>query len=724
MKNLLLEFLKDILGEAPNPKIASSRGGPRKTKSKSTEPQTTTPDKKPADAKFPGSFGKWYRDAALTQYVGKMDKGRWIDAKQEQEPKSQQPNSRDGNIQPERPQQTGKPTTTTQQPTIKQPTESNTRSLETFIRTGSVLDASGKPSRPPGNDFSRYSEAVSSLLAQQVAQERQQLAPDQEISTEELVRRLVKLDCGSELLTDDVTQDLPSKKSPLYAEFEQLEKNGVFDGCETKYSREQNFARFLTAKIARTKGLRMTDAVSELQNSGIMPSGDVQIDSFSGDYQSLTNMKSMLTSMPEDAKIFTETGEELSREEAMEFIGGFGTSDFPADTALIARDSSGNLVLIGFSDKQDLRAIINNTSVSAELTRNEEVIDGMLSAGKIDRKQAIEAKRAIQESGRSFAAVEDKIAEVSKSPVLAVIDIFDRSNATTGKRERASIDAEVADLIEGLKDSAPSKGGPTDRYFKKRISQPFLKAAKLAKENARKGKKNNKRDEREYLEWLRKAGWDETSDPTEEQMVHAWALRCRAYADGEIKDANNEPKPLPIKDQTLLLNCGVVDEVELYEELGQLRSQCLEVLTNLREELDRTKVGGVGLGTFLDAVTAWKALHLDMREYKGALTVVAGETVVDFLSIEDCLQGISSSTDFAKSLQITPAYMRSRDVVDREGNPIVTGQKVEVFSVNQRGQKIRIGVKSLRSKMGIAGKIQITWNYHPDMQKCLEKHTR
>jgi hypothetical protein len=75
MNDLLLEFLSNILDEAPVKKPGASKKNPTKSPVK---PDTTV--QKPANAKYPGKFGRWYSDAQLTKYVGKVKAGKWIDA--------------------------------------------------------------------------------------------------------------------------------------------------------------------------------------------------------------------------------------------------------------------------------------------------------------------------------------------------------------------------------------------------------------------------------------------------------------------------------------------------------------------------------------------------------------------------------------------------------------------------------------------------------------------
>jgi hypothetical protein len=65
MKELLLEFLSTILSEK---KVTNAAGI-----------TLDIPDTKPPEAKF-SSGGKWYSDEGLTDYVGRMYKGKWVQA--------------------------------------------------------------------------------------------------------------------------------------------------------------------------------------------------------------------------------------------------------------------------------------------------------------------------------------------------------------------------------------------------------------------------------------------------------------------------------------------------------------------------------------------------------------------------------------------------------------------------------------------------------------------
>jgi hypothetical protein len=68
MKELLLEFLKNILNEARPPKMAAKK---------------TPGVNEPPPGLFHKSYGNYYKDQNFTQYAGKMSKGKWIPAEKD-----------------------------------------------------------------------------------------------------------------------------------------------------------------------------------------------------------------------------------------------------------------------------------------------------------------------------------------------------------------------------------------------------------------------------------------------------------------------------------------------------------------------------------------------------------------------------------------------------------------------------------------------------------------
>lgn len=123
------------------------------------------------------------------------------------------------------------------------------------------------------------------------------------------------------------------------------------------------------------------------------------------------------------------------------------------------------------------------------------------------------------------------------------------------------------------------------------------------------------------------------------------------------------------------------------------------------------------LGSLLDSYSLWKALHLDTSEYEGALSMAASDVIVGAEEVIHCLGGVTSAKEFAKSLQV-----EVRRVTDKSG--YTTGQNVEIFAISPTGEKINIGVRSIRSKQGILGKLDTTYQYHKDFQNCLDTESR
>lgn len=547
----------------------------------------------------------------------------------------------------------------------------NTNSLVQQIRSGFVS---------PGNEFSRYSESVSIVTAKYVIDHPT-------ASDEDVMAQIVKMDCGSKTMNSEVgVQSIPKK---LRARYKALQESGVFKTCTdengnvVELSESQNRARFMTMIVAQKKAERMRKAIQRRN----LPA--VSVDSFSGDQTSRQQLRARIESLPESAKIYSETGEELDRSEVLKQIGGFGTSRFPADTAMLGQDASGNVIFIGFSDKKDLKAIINNSSISVETERARNTLQELLQQGKVTQEQHDDAVRVLEEGQQEFDSCQDELQDVVVAPARSLVRVL-----------RSGDKKQIYKLIRTAKTAS---GGSDPAKYWKRVSA-FQSAA---------GKKPTPAREKEYLRWLRKAGWDGKSKVSDEVAMRAWALKSAHILENPETEGD-----LPKADQELLYR--LQDEKtrkKTVERVGAIKRRAIDALAATRERLDEIKIGGdngIGFGTFMDGVHAWQALHLNMGEFKGSLVMVAEDNVVDYEAIEDCLGGISERSDFLRQLKIDV-----RDVTSRE-HGIVTGTSVEVYSVGKEGQPVSVGVRSMRSKDGILGKLQTTWTFHPDFRDCLE----
>jgi hypothetical protein len=532
----------------------------------------------------------------------------------------------------------------------------NSTELAQQVRNGIVA---------PGNDFSRYSEAVSVFVSKYIVDN-----PD--ASDEQIMTALTTLDCNSKTLTSKVTATIPRRFS---AQYKTLKASGAFSsGCGTEYSEAQNRARFMTMVVAKAKATRMANAIQRTGLSG------VNVDAFSGDQGSLSALKRIIEDT--SGKFYSETGKELTKEEVSKYISGFGTSKFPADTALVGRDAAGNLILIGFSDKKDLNAIINNSTVTKEMDRTKSTLDSLLADRKITETQHRQLTSDIDELSRQYEDAEQELKDVTSSPATKLVEISETDSTTLNK------------LINKAK--TLSSGKNPQKYWDERIGK-FQRAAE---------KKATTSNEQEHLQWLRKAGWDGKSKVSDEQAMTAFAYKCQ---DILMKGEEDLPKD----DQEILFRLGVVDPKEMVAKVGEIRKRALDILSQTRTTLDQVQVSGLPLGTLMDGIRAWKGLHLDMGEFNGALSMVAEDNVVDYESIENCLGGLSSLQDFASNLSIT-----TRDIKSKEYG-ITTGASVEVFSVTPSGERVNVGVRNIRSKDGILGRLQTTWTYHPQFQECL-----
>jgi hypothetical protein len=559
-----------------------------------------------------------------------------------------------------------------------QPEELNAASLADKVREGIIA---------PGNDFSKYQEAVSIFIAKYIVDN-----PD--ASDQDIMERIVLLDCGSKLLTKDVKSTLPKKYT---AEFNELKQTGVFSTCAKDYKDDQHKARFATMIFAKKK--------AELMISGIEKAKLVspRIDSFSGDQDSLSSLATLVKTST--GKIYSPEGNELKKDEVIESISGFGTSKFPADTALIAIDKFGNMVFIGYSDKKDLNAIINNSTVSSEINSHIRVLDSLLNREIMDQERYDKLAGELYTLDKEYNNIESELKVATLDPANELVNI---SNNTP---------EQLTELVSRAK--RLSGGKTPDKYLKK-LTDAISKAY-------------NNKSSKVFKLWeplLQQAGWDGTTMPTEEQMLAAFAFKSFDVLNNEdsggwnMYPVSRGENTLTKEAQELLFRLMVPDgspqKKEFVEKIGVIRDRSLQILAQAREELNEVTVGledgsSIKLGTYLDAIQAWRALHLDMGEYEGSLVMAAEDIIVGAADLIRCLRGADSYEDFAKTLDISTKRIKDKSY------GTVTGQNVEIFSINPEGKKVKVGTRSIRSKDGILGKLQTTYNYHPEFQNCLRQ---
>jgi hypothetical protein len=104
-----------------------------------------------------------------------------------------------------------------------------------------------------------------------------------------------------------------------------------------------------------------------------------------------------------------------------------------------------------------------------------------------------------------------------------------------------------------------------------------------------------------------------------------------------------------------------------------------------------------------------------MSKYDGSLVMAAEDIIVGASDLIRCMKGVNTYEEFSKTLDIS-----TKRITDRSYGT-VTGQNVEIFAISPEGKRIKIGTRSIRSKNGILGKLQTTYNYHKDFQQCLRE---
>jgi len=546
------------------------------------------------------------------------------------------------------------------------PAGTNARSLEDSVAEGMVA---------PGNDFSRYQEALSVLAAQY-------LLDNPDASDEDVMRHIVSIDCGSQTLTGGVTASLPKE---MLGGFKEMNSSGVFDECDKEYSDSQNKARYLTMMMAKRKVQKTQRAE---QSAGL--SGEITRDSYSGDASSLQAMKARVGA--HEGPIYGDDGIEIPKEKVLEWLDGFGTSKYPADTAIISTDESGKLILQSFSDKKELNAIINNSTVLKELDEEIKFLeDHCKKTGQDCTKQLKQLTKIRQE----YEKAEERLKQITDYPADTIIDA-----CNSGDRKN------IQKKMKQTKERSKSKGRNSEKYWRPTVGKYQQNDVSRSKPSA---------SAQQKIKFLTQAdpNWKPGQKVSEEHAFCAFAHEAKYLMRDDSESSLSAP-------QQKVLMGAIENEERFAEAVEQVREQSLKQLQLARKTLDsiESPVSGVGMGLYLDALRARHALHFDMNEFGGSLSMVAGNGVYDHKDFEKCLMGMTNEEEFVTGFGISEKRIKGKAGSIQAGR--TTGSSIEVFSLTKDKKKINIGSRSIRSKDGLLGRLQTTFNYHPDFQKCLK----
>jgi hypothetical protein len=428
----------------------------------------------------------------------------------------------------------------------------------------------------------------------------------------------------------------------------------------------------IATRAAQSKNNHITEKivnVNGLENAKATP--------FFGDKNGLKAQENMINSTKGKVMLGNT---EVSKEEAVKIIRSGGGGANPSDTAIFVTDEkTGDTYMTFYSDKDNVNAIVAQSSLRAEGQVKKEQIQKLAENGKLTKEQAEKVESIINESVKEHERLEAELDNVTAGPAKHLL-----------KQDPSKL----ADIAK-----TASAGREPDKYWKKAVTNQLL------------SKKPNKAMLAELPE-------GHSNPPTDAEMTTAF-----------VKYANNPESTLTKDQQRLISDMNkATDGPKIGGNIGEIRKKTIESDMNMLNKLNDTTIKlddgtEVGMGNYLEAESVVEKLHLNMMfggkgvySDSDAFYQESGGVKVDKDTLSKCMP-FSNKNNMISNFEVG----EEREVTKR-GSDVITGGSKIVYAVTKEGERIAIGEKKQRSKQGDLGKLSTVYNYSPEIQKCFKKN--
>jgi hypothetical protein len=428
----------------------------------------------------------------------------------------------------------------------------------------------------------------------------------------------------------------------------------------------------IATRAAQSKNNHITEKISNangLKNPKATP--------FFGDKNGLKAQENMINSTKGRVMLGNT---EVSKEEAVKIIKSGGGGANPSDTAIFVTDeTTGDTYMTFYSDKDNVNAIVAQSSLRAEGKVKKEQIRKLAESGKLTKEQAAKMESIIDDSVKEHERLEAEL-----------------DNVTTGPAKHLSNQnpEELADIAK-----TTSAGREPDKYWKKAVTNQLL------------GKKPNKA-------MLSELPDGHSNPPTDAEMMTAF-----------VKYANNPDSTLTKDQQRLISDMNkATDGPKIGGAIGEIRKKTVESDMKMLNKLNDTTIKlddgtEVRMGNYLEAESVVEKLHLGMQfggegvfSDSDAFYQESGGVKVDKETLSKCLP-FKDKNDMISNFEVG----EEREVTKR-GSDVITGGSKIVYVITKQGERIPIGEKLQRSKRGDLGKLATVYKYSPEIQKCFKKN--
>ena len=418
-----------------------------------------------------------------------------------------------------------------------------------------------------------------------------------------------------------------------------------------------------TAKSGMQKHKKMTKSIDALSKDGkVIP--PAQIRNFYGHSVSIEKQVALVENSA--GPFYTNKGVEIPKEELVNLIKVSGGGANPSDTSSIAIDSKGRGVVTFHSDKISTADIQANSTPNKESDQMKDAVSGL------------------------------KLKAETKSKAISIIE----------EGQKALIEAEAA-----LKDVGVPLGKGLQKVDAKAAIEK-IKSDPLVASRFIGGKKSI------FTSAKTKNRFSFEDGASEEEQL-------KAFIDYM---ANPNKTKEPSSDMIKLIQ-RIGDQNDVKVNLGEIKKRSLDVQRETNDRLNKTKIklpnGTIkGLGDYLEGKNIIDKLHLSVVDgekgegvgkYAGLFNLNMGGTVVEAEQIKAALN-IESTDDFITHFDVGKPG-DGEEVTKNAKTGAITGRNIFVYAITKEGKRIPIAMKTQRSKQGVTGKLNTTYQWHPEVQK-------
>lgn len=531
--------------------------------------------------------------------------------------------------------------------------DKNSESLDSFIKTGFTASEGA-----PGSAGSMLNEIVSIKSATNPLNSGENFDYDSQLEAN--IKMLKGTGLANDNASDNPATGVTKSEAKVVAD-----KYGVSIGVASKV--------IIATRAANSKFNHVRSNIMEvngLKNTNSVP--------FFGDKGGLKAQENMINSS--NGRVLLGNTE-VSKEEAIKIIRSGGGGENPSDTAIFVQDKdSGDVYMTFYSDKDNVNAIVAQSSLKAEGESKKVAVDKLVQSGKLTEAQSKVIKDTIDNATQKHDQIESELNDVTNAPI------------------RHLETQDVSELLSIAKTS--SAGADAEKYYKSTIV------------NQIQGSRPNKLMVAQLPE-------GHSNPPTDKEMVQAFVKYCNLPESQRgplTKDQNKVAKLM--SDKTNGPAVGA--------KIGDIRKRSVAVDLEMYDKLNETTYTldngtTVGLGTYLEASSISEKLHLKMMfggdgVYKdpAAFYQESGGVKVDGKTMSKCMP-FDDKNDMISHFEVS----EERETIKRGTDQITGGAKI-VYAISKGGQRVPIAEKKQRSKDGDLGRLSTVYNYHPEIQNCFK----